>query len=293
MELSARLDREITMEYASPSAVQTPSGFSGESEGESHVGGGESRQGVRRILFASQKGGVGKTASAVNVATCLAQYGSRVLLVDTDPIGSVAACFGVTIAPGHPGLFGLEQWDLADLVIPDVAPSLDLLPYAEDRRPVDLNALHKSLDELGKRVQGTYEFMVVDSRPSVADMTRRLCQVVDEVVVVFQCHPLAYRTLGGILGQLRDARSDGANARLLGLLLTMVDPNDPRQEQLEAHIRRSLGQALFPVSIPFDGSMAEGLMMDRPLVLHSPDSPASSAYEALTQHLIAAAAQTS
>lgn len=273
------------MEYGAQVAVQAPVG---PGAGPGRASGGKH---ARRILFASQKGGVGKTASAVNVATCLAGYGNRVLIVDTDPIGSVAACFGVTIAPGHPGLFGLEQWELGDLVLPDVAPNLDLLPYAEDRRPVDLNAMHRSLTELSKRVQGVYDYVVVDSRPSVADMTRRLCQVVDEVVVVFQCHPLAYRTLGGILGQLRDARSDGANARLLGLLLTMVDSTDPRQEQLEAHIRRSLGQALFPVSIPYDNSIAEGLMLDRPAVLHSPDSPAAAAYEALTQHLVVAAAQ--
>ena len=246
---------------------------------------------ARRVLFASQKGGVGKTASAVNVAAALGGRGYKVLIVDTDPIGSVAACFGVTIAPGHPGLFGMEQWELNDLVLPDVAPNLDLLPYAEDRRPVDLNALHHSLMELSERIAGQYDYLVVDSRPSVADMTRRLCQVVDEVVVVFQCHPLAYRTLGGILGQLRDARSDGANARLLGLLLTMVDGSDPRQEQLEAHIRRSLGQALFPVSIPYDNTIGEGLMLDKPLVLHSPDAPASTAYQALTEHLISAVAQ--
>ncbi len=243
---------------------------------------------VRRIMFASQKGGVGKTASAVNVAACLGQAGYRVLLVDTDPIGSVAACFGVTVAPGHPGLFGIEQWELSDLIIPEVATNLDLLPYAEDGRHIDLNAVHRSLSELNKKVQGEYEFLVVDTRPSVADMTRRLCQVVDEVVVVFQCHPLAYRTLGGILGQLRDARADGAKARLIGLLLTMVDLNDPNQAQLEAHIRRSLGQALFPISIPQDAAVSEGIMMDRPAVLYRPDSPSAWAYRQLSQHLLQA-----
>jgi chromosome partitioning protein len=242
----------------------------------------------RRILFASQKGGVGKTASAVNVASSLGLMGYRVLLVDTDPIGSLAACFGVTVAPGHPGLFGINQWDLADLAIPDVAPNLDLLPYAEDRRSIDLTALHKSLAELGERASGPYQFMVVDSRPSAADMTRRLCQVVDEVVVVFQCHPMAYRTLGGILGQLRDARSDGASARLLGLLLTMVDRSDERQVQLEQHIRQSLGQALFPISIPLDATVGEGLMEDRPLVIYNPESPCAVAYRELTQHVVTA-----
>ncbi len=243
---------------------------------------------TRRLMFASQKGGVGKTASAVNVAACLGQAGFRVLIVDTDPIGSVAACFGVTVAPGHPGLFGIEQWDLGDLIIPEVTTNLDLLPYAEDGRPIDLNLLHRCLSILNQRVEGEYDFVVVDTRPSVADMTRRLCQVVDEVVVIFQCHPLAYRTLGGILGQLRDARADGARARLLGLLLTMVDLGDPRQAQLEAHIRRSLGQALFPISIPQDSTVSEGVMMDRPAVLFRPDSPSAWAYRQLSQHLLAA-----
>jgi chromosome partitioning protein len=243
---------------------------------------------LRRIMFASQKGGVGKTASAVNVAASLGLGGYKTLIVDTDPIGSVAACFGAMVAPGHPGLYGLEQWQLSDLVIPEVALNLDLLPYAEDRRSIDLTAVHRSLARL-KDHAAEYDFVVIDTRPSVADMTRRLCQVVDEVVVVFQCHPLAYRTLGGILGQLRDARSDGANARLLGLLLTMVDYSDPMQVQLEQHIRGNLGQALFPISIPQDASVQEGLMADRPAVIHQPDCPAAQAYTELTQSLIAAA----
>ena len=270
------------MELASPTtAVSGPAG---------PAAGGASGPKVRRIMFASQKGGVGKTASAVNVAACLGLQGFRTLVVDTDPIGSVAACFGATVAPGHPGLFGLEQWELEDLVIPEISTNLDLLPYAEDGRAIDLNALHRSLAVLGQKVEGQYEFVIVDTRPSVADMTRRLCQVVDEVVVVFQCHPLAYRTLGGILGQLRDARSDGAEARLLGLLLTMVDAGDPRQVQLEAHIRQSLGTALFPISIPQDAAVKDGLMEDRPAVLYLPDSPSARAYQQLTEHLVLATA---
>jgi chromosome partitioning protein len=243
---------------------------------------------LRRLMFASQKGGVGKTASAVNVAACLGQSGKRTLIVDTDPIGSVSASFGLTLAPGHPGLFGIEKWPLADLVIPEIAGGLDLLPYAEDRRSIDLNTLHAALAELSVHAAADYDFVIIDTRPSVADMTRRLCQVVDEVAVVFQCHPLAYRTLGGILGQLRDARADGAQARLLGLLLTMVDAEDPLQLQLESHIRRSLGQALFPISIPQDAAVEEGVMMDRPAVLYRPDSPAALAYRELTEYLVGA-----
>src|SRR5947209_5473428 len=221
---------------------------------------------VQRIMFASQKGGVAKTASAVNVAVALGQKGLRTLLVDTDPIGSVAACFGTTVPPGHPGIYGVDNWEVADLAIPGITENLDMMPYSQDGRAVDLPILEQCLTQLSARVQGQYDYLVIDTRPSVADMARRLCQIVDQVVVVFQCQPLAYRTLGGILGQLRQARADGAPARLAGLLLTMVDHEDPRQVELEGHIRQSLGQALFPISIPLDAAVGEGLMQDRPAV---------------------------
>jgi chromosome partitioning protein len=240
----------------------------------------------RRIMFTSHKGGVGKTASAVNVAACIANDDRRVLLVDTDPIGSVGACFGLTPIPGHPGAFGLPQWPLEELIVPEIAPGLDLLPYAEDGRPINLNALHRALSTLGDEAAGKYDLVLIDTRPAVPDLTRRLCQVVDEVVVVFRCHPLAYRTLGAILSQLRDARSDGAESRLLGLLLTMVDATDPRQVELQAQVQRSMARMLLPISIPLDNLLNEGLMQDRPLVSYAPESPAAVAYRKLSEHLL-------
>ena len=247
---------------------------------------------VQRIMFASQKGGVAKTASAVNVAVALGQRGLRTLLVDTDPIGSVAACFGTRVPPGHPGIYGIDNWEVADLAIPGVTENLDVLPYAQDGRAVDLSVLEQCVAQLGARVQGHYDYVVVDTRPSVADMARRLCQVVDQVVVVFQCQPLAYRTLGGILGQLRQARADGAPARLAGLLLTMVDTADPLQGELERHIRANLGQAMMPLSIPLDREVGEGLLVDRPIVVFNPSSPVARAYcqiaELLVQNAVAA-----
>lgn len=241
---------------------------------------------VQRIMFASQKGGVAKTASAVNVAVALGQKGLRTLLVDTDPIGSVAACFGMSVPPGHPGIYGVDNWDVADLAIPSVTENLDIMPYSQDGRAVDLPVLEQCLSQLSARVQGLYDYLVIDTRPSVADMARRLCQIVDQVVVVFQCQPLAYRTLGGILSQLRQARADGAPARLAGLLLTMVDTGDPLQVELERHIRANLGQAMLPLSIPLDREVGEGLLVDRPIVVFNPNSPVARAYRQIAELLV-------
>ena len=241
---------------------------------------------VQRIMFASQKGGVAKTASAVNVAVALGQMGLRTLLVDTDPIGSVAACFGTVVPPGHPGIYGVDNWEVADLAIPGATENLDMMPYAQDGRAVDLPVLEQCVGQLGARIQGHYDYLIVDTRPSVADMARRLCQVVDQVVVVFQCQPLAYRTLGGILGQLRQARADGAPARLAGLLLTMVDSADPLQAELERHIRANLGQAMLPLSVPLDRQVGEGLLVDRPIVVFNPNSPVARAYRQIAELLV-------
>src|SRR5439155_1410387 len=102
---------------------------------------------VQRIMFASQKGGVAKTASAVNVAASLAATGARTLIIDTDPIGSVSACFGARVVPGHPGIYGVDNWDVGDLVVPDVAHNLDMMPYAQDGRPVNLPLLESCLTQ--------------------------------------------------------------------------------------------------------------------------------------------------
>jgi chromosome partitioning protein len=266
--------------------TEVPRGSSGVWNPPSPAPSSGGRGPVQRIMFASQKGGVAKTASAVNVAVALGQMGLRTLLVDTDPIGSVAACFGITVPPGHPGIYGVDNWEVADLAIPSVTQHLDVMPYSQDGRAVDLPILEQCLTQLSARVQGQYDYLVIDTRPSVADMARRLCQIVDQVVVVFQCQPLAYRTLGGILGQLRQARADGAPARLAGLLLTMVDPADPLQGELERHIRANLGQAMLPLSIPLDREVGEGLLVDRPIVVFNPNSPVARAYRQLAELLV-------
>lgn len=241
---------------------------------------------LRRILFASQKGGVGKTASAVNVAALLGQAGRRVLLVDTDPNGSVAACFGIRAAADFPGVFGVGAVPLQALCLPNVVANVDVLPYAGDRRPQDLDTLAGALAALNTLAAPIYEFLIVDSRPSAQEMTRRLCAVVDEVVVVFQCQPLAFRTLRGILTELKAAKADGAPARLSGLLLTMVDAADPDSVRLEAQIRGSLGKALLPVSIPFDPLVSDAFAERAPAVLVQPGSPASAAYRAVTERFL-------
>jgi chromosome partitioning protein len=242
---------------------------------------------LRRIMFASQKGGVGKTACAVNIAALLGEAGKRVLIVDTDPNGSIAACFGIRTRPSFPGVFGISDYPLETLCVQNAVRNVDILPYAGDRRPQHLPMLEAAIARLSTAAADTYDFVIVDSRPSAQDMTRRLCQVVDEVVVVFQCQHLAFRTLCGILSELRAAKADGAPARLVGLLLTMLNEADPDQARLATQIRASLGKALLPISIPYDPQVSDCFADRLPVVVAQPASPASVAFRAVVESLLA------
>jgi chromosome partitioning protein len=240
---------------------------------------------TRSILLASHKGGVGKSVTTANVAAALGEWGRRVLLVDIDPNGGLTASFGRKAGRAHPGLYGVEAHGLEKLVLREVIRNVDLLPYPGDRRPLDLDAVYVALRGAAILAHGDYDLILIDSRPAVPNMARRLCQAVDAVLVLFQCHHLAYRTLAPILRELREARFEGAGAQFAGLLLTMVDLTDPGQARLEAEIRKSLGGALLPTSIPLDPAVSEALMHGQPVVTFRPHSAAAWAYRKISSHL--------
>jgi chromosome partitioning protein len=240
---------------------------------------------TRSILLASHKGGVGKSVTAANVAAALGEWGRRVLLVDIDPNGGLTASFGCKAGRTHPGLYGVEQHGLERLVLGEVARNVHLLPYSGDRRALDLGVVYAALRAVAFQASREYDLILIDSRPAVPNMARRLCQAVDAVMVLFQCHHLAYRTLAPILRELREARHEGAGAQFAGLLLTMVDLTDPGQARLEAEIRENLGGALLPTSIPHDPAVPEALMQGQPAVTFRPHSAAAWAYRRIASHL--------
>lgn len=221
---------------------------------------------MRTLLVASQKGGVGKTTTAVNLAALAAAAGVRVLLLDADPLGSVAASLQLT----------REAADDSPAVWPEVVPNLDVVsPYPAG----DTGEAH--LEEFLGRLPGStwaaeHDLLVVDSPPMIGPRTKPLLQAADDVLIVLRAEPMGFRTLPAYLELVREVKAAGGTCRLRGILLTLP-PNTPVGGPAEAALRERF-KGILPPTIPYDPEAGRALLAGRPLVTVHPDSPAVRAY---------------
>ncbi len=234
---------------------------------------------MRKLLVLSQKGGVGKTTTTLNLATAAALTGKRILIVDSDPIGSVAA--SLTLASDH-----TSRQAAADLALPgslwDQALSgLDVLvPYSHDQfDEQELSLALQRLDLLARK-RG-YDVVFMDAPPSLWQRSRLLLQAATEVLIVLRCEPLAYRSLPGLLTMIKNS---GKQLRLSGILLTLPVGQEPGST-LETEMLAKLGKQALSVVIPFDSEASEALLVGLPLVQHNPNSKAAIAYLKTARHL--------
>jgi chromosome partitioning protein len=227
---------------------------------------------MRTLLVASQKGGVGKTTTALNLAAMAALAGKRVLVVDADPIGSVAA--SLNLEADEPSRAAAEEMGLAGRLYETVLPGVDVLaPYSTEEFVEE--ELGNGLSVLrGLTGRQGYDLVLFDAPPSLWQRSRLLLEAARELLVVLRVEPLAYRTLPGFLEMLKSA---GSACRLVGILLTR-GPGQPPNSPLEREMLERLRNRAMPCIIPHDPLAAEALLAGRPLLCHRPDSEAARAY---------------
>jgi chromosome partitioning protein len=246
----------------------------------------------RIYALANQKGGVGKTTTAVNVAACLAEAGARVLLVDLDPQANATTGLGHRPVRGRSTYDVLHGVALADIVIPSGVPNLDLapshpdlaaaaveLPDREDREQVLGNALAE--------VDDRYPFVIVDCPPALGMLTVNALAAANRLIVPVQCEYYALEGLAQLLETVELIRARiNPHLQLSGLLLTMHDGRTRLAQDVASEVREHFGSKVFDAVIPRSVRLAEAPSHGRPISQFDPRSPGADAYYRLALEVV-------
>ena len=248
------------------------------------------------IAVANQKGGVGKTTTAVNLAACLAAAGKNVLLFDLDPQANATSGVGVEkIAGASAYQVLLGEGSLLEKIKPTAFERLSVIPSEVDLCAADVeiartdNHLNRLADSLKPVVEGgQFDLILIDCPPSLGILTLNAFTACSGVLVPLQCEYYALEgisMMNRVLGQLRQA---GVNPHLdiFGVAMTMFDGRTKLSNEVVSEVRNQLGAKVFETVIPRTTRLAEAPSFGKPIIHYDKYSSGSAAYELLAQEVL-------
>jgi len=248
----------------------------------------------RVIAIANQKGGVGKTTTAVNLSAALAIKGRRTLLVDIDPQGSATSGVGSRVPPGGASIYDLliGTADASRIISPSVVSDLDVLPATRDLVGAEIELVTSDARE--HRLAGTlaairerYELILIDCPPSLSLLTINALRAADGVLVPLQAEYYALEGLTALLDTIGRVRETlNPDLQLDGMLLTMFDRRNTLARQVEEEVRTHFGDRVFRTVIPRNVRLSESPSHGVPVMLYDPSSRGATAYKAVAAELL-------
>ncbi len=249
---------------------------------------------TRIIAVANQKGGVGKTTTAVNLAAAIAASGQQILLIDLDPQGNASTSLGVPPADRTQGIYQVltEDADLVGVTRPTGIAGLTLIPAEPDLAGSEIELVSLPRREFRlraalERADPHYRFVLIDCPPSLGLLTLNALVAAEAVLIPLQCEFFALEGLTQLVRTIAAVRRKlNPPLRVEGILLTMHDRRNNLSELVAADARGFFGDQVFDTVIPRNIRISEAPSHGQPVIDYDPRSPGAQAYLRLAQEIL-------
>ena len=248
----------------------------------------------RIISIANQKGGVGKTTTAVNLATAIAACDKSVLLIDLDPQGNASTGFGIDNIDRNTHIYHLliNQISIKDVIKSSMVPKLFVIPADTDLAAAEVELRNRKdrefiLDTLLRSITDSYDFIIIDCPPSLGLLTVNAFSASHSVLVPLQCEFYALEGLAQLLRSIEMVKKNlNPSLTIQGIVLTMFDSRNNLSEMVVNDVRKHFGKQVYQTIIPRNVRISEAPSFGQPVLMYDINCSGSKAYTSLAAELL-------